>query len=78
MGDVVSVDDVVVPVSLSLLESSTLEFEGTSPGTGLLGVFGEGKLALISVPGAEQMHGLAAGGSAEREIELDSGHCDLG
>jgi len=78
VGDVVSVDDVVVPVSLSLLQGSTLELEGTIPGTGLLSVLGKGKLALVSVPGAEQVHGLAVGGSAESEVELDSGHSDFG
>jgi len=75
--DVVAVDDVVVPVTLTLLESSTLELEGADPTTRLLGVLGKGKLALVAVPGAEKVDGLAVGGSAESEVELDSGHCDV-
>jgi hypothetical protein len=77
VGDVVTIDDVVVPVAGALLQGSTLEFERASPATGLLGVLGKGKLTLIAVPGAEQVHGLAVGGSAEGEVELDSGHCDV-
>jgi hypothetical protein len=56
--DVVAVDDVVVPVTLTLLESSTLELEGADPTTGLLGVLGKGKLALVAVPGTEKVDGL--------------------
>lgn len=77
MADVVAVDDVVVPVSLTLLESGALELELTDPAAGLLGVLGKRKLTLIVVPGAEKMDGLAAGGGAEREVELDSGHCEV-
>ena len=60
----------VVPVTLSLLESS-------DPATGLLGVLGKWELTLIAIPGTEQVHGFAVGGGAESEIELDSGHCDF-
>ena len=66
--DVVTIDDVVVPVAGALLQGSALEFERASPATGLLGVLGKGKLTLITVPGAEQVHGLAVGGSAESEV----------
>jgi hypothetical protein len=66
---VVSVDDVVIPVSLSLLEGGTLESEGTFPGAGLGRslVLGKRKLASVVVPRTEQMHGLDAGGCAQRE-----------
>jgi len=76
VGDVVTIDDVVVPVALTLLESGSLELEGADPSTGLLGVLGKGELTLVAVPGAEEMDGLAVGGSAEREVKLDSGHCE--
>lgn len=76
VGDVVSVDDVVVPVALALLESSTLELEAADPTTGLLGVLGKWELALVAVPGTEKVDGLAVGGSAESEVKLDSGHYD--
>jgi len=74
--DVVAVDDVVVPVSLTLLESGTLEFEASDPAAALLGVLGERELSGVVVPRAEQMDGLAVGGSAESEVKLDSGHCE--
>lgn len=77
VADVVTVNDVVVPVSLTLLESGALELELTDPAAGLLGVLGKRKLALIAVPGTEKMDGLAARGGAEREVELDSGHCEI-
>jgi hypothetical protein len=54
-----------------------LELEASDPSTGLLGVLGKRKLTLVTVPGAEQVHGLAVGGSAESEVKLDSGHCDV-
>jgi hypothetical protein len=40
----------VVPVSLSLLQSLSLELEASDPSTGLLGVLGKGKLTLVAVP----------------------------
>jgi hypothetical protein len=67
----------VVPVTLSLLQGLSLELEASDPATGLLGVLGKRKLTLVAVPGAEQVHGLAVGGSAESEVKLDSGHCDV-
>ena len=75
--DVVAIDDVVVPVALALLECGALELEATNPATGLLGVLGERKLTLVAVPGTEKVDCLAVGGSAESEVKLDSGHCDL-
>jgi len=75
--DVVTIDDVVVPVARALLQRSTLELERASPATRLLGVLGKGKLTLVAVPGAEQVDSLAVVRSAEGEVELDSGHCDV-
>lgn len=76
VADVVAIDDIVVPVALALLESSTLEAEGTLPATGLGSVLGKRKLTVVVVPGAEEVDGLAVGGSAESEVKLDGGHCD--
>jgi hypothetical protein len=76
VGNMVAVDDVVVPVALALLECGTLKLEATDPTTGLLGVLGERKLTLVTVPGTEKVDSLAVGGSAESEVKLDSGHCD--
>jgi len=63
VGDVIPIDDVVVPVALSRLESCTLEAECTFPRTRLGGVLvlGKRKLAGVIVPGAEQVHGLDGG-----------------
>jgi hypothetical protein len=75
--DVVAVNDVVVPVALALLQGLALEAESALPATSLVGIFGERELAVVVVPGAEQVDGLAVGGSAESEVELDSRHYDL-
>jgi hypothetical protein len=52
VGDVVSINDVVVPVSLSRLESGTLESECSLPRTRLGGslILGKGKLTSVVVP----------------------------
>jgi len=62
VGNVVTIDDVVVPVSLASLESGILESKGTLPGAGLGGrlVLGERELTDVVVPRAEKMHGLDA------------------
>ena len=67
----------VVPVALTLLQGRRGKLEASDPSTGLLGVLGERKLTLVAVPGTEQVHGLAVGGSAESEVKLDSGHCEV-
>jgi len=72
----VAVNDVVVPVALALLQRRSLKFEGSDPSAALLRVLGERKLSGIVVPRAKQMHCFAIAGSAQREVELDSGHCD--
>jgi len=76
VGDVVAVNDVVVPVALALLEGLALELEASGPSSDLLGVLGKGKLSGVVVPRAEKVDGLAVVGSAESEVKLDSGHCD--
>ena len=50
VGDVVAVNDVVVPVALALLQSAALEAKGTLPATGLAGVLGKRELAVVVVP----------------------------
>jgi hypothetical protein len=62
----VPIDDVVIPVSLSRLESCALEPELALPRTGPGGslVLGKGKLAGVVVPGTEKVDGFDAGGSA--------------
>lgn len=67
MGDMVAINDIVVPISLTGLEGGSLEFECSLPGTGLGGslVLGKRKLAGVVVPRPEKMDGLAAGRSAE-------------
>jgi hypothetical protein len=78
MRDMVSIDDVVVPVSLTGLEHGALETEGTLPGTGFGSILGERELAVVVVPRTEEVDGLDISGSAEREIQLDGGHyCGL-
>lgn len=74
--DVVAVNDVVVPVALALLQGLALEAESALPASGFGGILGERELTVVVVPGAEQVDGLAVGGSAESEVELDGGHYD--
>lgn len=78
MGDVVAIDDVVIPVSLALLEGHALEAESTLPPASLGRVLGKRELAGVVVPGTEQVDGLAVGGGAEGEVELNSCHFGLG
>jgi hypothetical protein len=75
----VPIDDVVVPVSLTSLESSALEAEGAFPRTSLGGglVVRKGKLSAVVVPRTEKVYGLDSGGSAEVEAELNGGHFDI-
>jgi len=72
--DVVSIDDVVVPVSLTGLQHGALETEGTLPGTGLGSIPGERELAVVVVPRTEKVDSLDIRRSAEREVKLDGGH----
>jgi hypothetical protein len=69
MGNMVSIDDVVIPVSLARLKSRPLESERSFPTTGFRRclVLGEGKLAGVIVPRTEKMNGLDPGGCAQSE-----------
>jgi hypothetical protein len=77
VGYMIAINDVVIPVSLSRLEGSTLESERAFPGSrlgrGL--VLGKRKLAGVIVPRTEKMYGLDARGCAQRERKLNSCHC---
>jgi hypothetical protein len=66
VGDMISIDDVVVPVPLSCLKCCPLKSECTFPRTGLGGslILSKGKLTGVVVPRPEKMNGLDAGGSA--------------
>lgn len=77
VGNMVAIDDIVVPVSLALLQHGTLKSEGTLPCTGLGGILGKGELTIVVVPGAEKVDGLAVAGGSERKVKLDSGHFGL-
>jgi len=78
MRDMVAIDDIVVPIALSLLQSGILESKCAFPGARLGRVLGEWELTTIVVPRSQQVDRLAIGGSAEREIELDSRHFGCG
>jgi hypothetical protein len=75
----VTIDDVVVPVSLASLKSRVLESKGALPGAGLGGglVLGERELTDVTVPRAEKVDSLDARGDAERERKLNSRHFAL-
>jgi len=73
VGDLVAVEHVVEPVALTGLEDRGLEAEGTLPGA--LGAR-ERKLALVAVPGTDEVDSLDGGGGAESKGELSSGHCE--
>jgi len=69
MRHMVSIDDVVIPVSLTGLKSTALKSESAFPATGFGGrfVLGKWELTSIIVPAAKHVNGLDTGGSAERE-----------
>jgi len=75
VGDVVPIDDVVVPVSLTSLEGSAAEAKSAFPRARLAGalVVGKGKLSDVIVPRTEKMYGLDSGGGPKVEAELN-GH----
>jgi len=74
VGDMVAIDDVVVPVSLTLLQGCTLEPESSLPATGLSRVLVQRKLSIVVVPRSKKMDCLAVRRSAECEVELDCCH----
>lgn len=71
----VSIDDVVVPVSASELEGmSTLEAEGSLPRAGLGGrILGgsQGKLGLVAIPRTDKVDSSDIGGGSEGEAQLN-------
>jgi hypothetical protein len=77
VGDMVAIDNVVVPVSLTSLEHRALELECSLPCAGLGGVLvlSKRKLASVIVPRTEKMYGLNTGGCAQRERKLNGCHC---
>jgi hypothetical protein len=75
--DVVPVDDVIVPIPLTLFERAVLELEAAEPSAALFGVFGQWKLACVVVPWAEEVDRFAIGRCAEGEVELDCCHFDV-
>jgi len=76
VGDVVAIDNVVVPVSLASLDCGVLEPESSLPGAGLGGrlVLGKGELAGVVVPRTEKVDGLDTRRDTERERKLNSRH----
>lgn len=77
MRDVIAVDNVVVPVSLALLECRPLEPESSFPTARFTRVLGQRKLAAVIVPRPDQVHGLTVGRGSEGEVELDGCHGGL-
>lgn len=71
--DVVAVNYVVIPVTLTEFESRALESEGSSPGAwlGCTAIFRQRELVLVVVPGADQMDCLDVGRSAEGKRKLN-------
>jgi len=76
--DVITINDVIVPIPLALLQSSTRKLEASQPSTALLRVLGKRKLSGIVVPRAKQVYRLAVAGCAKRKVKLDCGHCSCG
>lgn len=77
MGDVVAIDDVVVPIPMARHQRRSLELESAPPTPLLPGVFRQWKHALVVVPGAQQVNGLHVRGRAKREIHLDRRHREI-
>jgi hypothetical protein len=75
VGDVVPIDNVVVPVSLTRLQSFALEAERAFPRPGLGGpVMRKGKLSGVVVPGTDKMYGFDSRGGTEVETDLNGRH----
>lgn len=66
----------VVPVPLTLPQRRTRKAKSSLPSPGLGGVLGQGELAGIIIPRAQQMGGLDVGRRAESEGELSCSHGD--
>lgn len=74
MRDVIAIDNVVIPVSLALLEGRALETECAFPSAGLGCVLGKRQLSIVIVPRAKQMDRLAVCRRTKGEVELNCGH----
>lgn len=76
VGDMVTINDVVVPISLTGLESGALEAKGAFPRTRLGGclILGQWELTGVVIPGAKEMNGLDARRRSQREGELHGCH----
>lgn len=75
--DVVTIHDIVVPVAATQLQHGGLETELAQPGTGLV-LGGQGQLARVVVPRADQVDGLNVGRGAQGKLELNGGHYEDG
>lgn len=73
VGDMVAIDNVVVPISGSELQSvGSLEAKGAFPRSGLsVPHNGEWQLILVSIPGAKEMNSLDVRRRAKSERELN-------
>lgn len=69
MRDMVSVDDVVIPIPLTRLKSGALKSESTFPATrfGRSLVLSKRKLTSIVIPATKQVNGLNTGRNAKRK-----------
>jgi hypothetical protein len=69
MRHMVSIDDVVIPVSLTGLKSIALKPESAFPATGFGGrfVLRKRELTSIIIPATKYVNSLNTGGSTERE-----------
>jgi hypothetical protein len=76
MGDLITIEHVVEPVALTWDEERALEAERSWPWAGLGAGLGKGDLALVTVPGTDEVNSLDISGGAESERELSSGHFD--
>lgn len=58
MGDLIAVDDVVVPISLSGVHDLRIEAECASPGSRLGRLPTKRKIGFVAVPRSDEMDGL--------------------
>jgi hypothetical protein len=76
MTDVVAIDNVVIPVSLTMFERRALESESAFPAATLIWILVEGKSAIVVVPRANQVNGLAVGRGSQRKVKLNGCHVE--
>jgi hypothetical protein len=70
---VISVHDIVVPVTTTKLKHGSLETEFAQPGTGLV-FSGQRQLTRVVVPRTDKVDGLDIGRGSQGELELNGGH----